>query len=107
MALSETITGTGQVISGSTEKGTYAENITKKDGSQWILTTYFDETRQELKWYALTKAAIDTYIAANPTYNVTYSLTNENSPIQGYEMTVQSVTRTITGVQITTAPDVE
>jgi hypothetical protein len=95
MALSETITGAGQVISGSTEKGEYAENITKKDGTQWILTTYFDELRQEIKWYALTYAAIVAYKAENPDTNIAYSLTNQVTG--AYEMTVVNVVRNITG----------
>lgn len=105
MALSETITGAGQVISGSTEKGKYAENITKKDGSQWILTTYFDETRQELKWYAVTYAAIVAYKAANPGANISYSLTNNVTG--AYEMTVVNVARNITGYSLLKANEKE
>lgn len=95
MALANTITGAGQVISGSTEKGKYAENITKNDGTQWILTTYFDETRQEIKWYALTLSAIAAYKAENPDANISYSLTNQVTG--AYEMTVVNVSRNITG----------
>ena len=105
MALSETITGAGRVISGSTEKGTYAENITKSDGSQWILTTYFDETRQELKWYALTYAAIVAYKAANPDTNISYSLTNNVTG--AYEMIVVNVARNITGYSLLKASEQE
>jgi len=105
MALSETITGAGQVISGSTEKGKYAENITKKDGSQWILTTYYDETRQELKWYAVTYAAIVAYKAANPDANISYSLTNNVTG--AYEMTVVNVARNITGYSLLKANEKE
>ena len=105
MALAERITGAGQVISGSTEKGEYAENITKKDGSQWILTTYFDETRQELKWYAVTYAAIVAYKAANPDTNISYSLTNNVTG--AYEMTVVNVARNITGYSLLKAKEKE
>lgn len=105
MALAERITGAGQVISGSTEKGKYAENITKKDGSQWILTTYFDDTRQELKWYAVTYAAIVAYKAANPDTNISYSLTNNVTG--AYEMTVVNVARNITGYSLLKANEKE
>jgi len=95
MALANKITGAGQVISGSTEKGKYDENITKKDGTQWILTTHFDETRQEIKWYALTYAAIVAYKSENPDADITYSLTDQVTG--AYEMTVVNVVRNITG----------
>jgi len=95
MALADRITGAGQVISGSTEKGKYDENITKKDGTQWILTTHFDETRQEIKWYALTYAAIVAYKSENPDADITYSLTDQVTG--AYEMTVVNVVRNITG----------
>ena len=105
MALTNTITGAGQVISGSTEKGKYAENITKKDGTQWILTTYFDETRQEIKWYALTLAAIVAYKSENPDADINYSLTDQVTG--AYEMTVVNVVRNITGYSLLRATEKE
>ena len=103
MALANTITGAGQVISGSTEKGQYAENITKNDGTQWILTTYFDDTRQEIKWYALTLAAIAAYKAKNPNANISYSLTDQVTG--AYEMTVVNDVRNITGYSLLRATE--
>lgn len=105
MALANTITGAGQLISGSTEKGKYAEIITKKDGTQWILTTHFDEVRQEIKWYALTLAAIAAYKAENPDANISYSLTNQVTG--AYEMTVVNVSRNITGYTLLRATEKE
>jgi hypothetical protein len=105
MALANRITGAGQVISGSTEKGKYAENITKNDGTQWILTTYFDETRQEIKWYALSLAAIVAYKSENPDADINYSLTDQVTG--AYEMTVVNVARNITGYSLLKANEKE
>lgn len=104
MALSETVTGAGKAISGSTEIGSYSQVIkrTQDDKPDKLLTVFYTDVRSETKWYALTKGAIDAYITANPKANVSYALTNENSPIPAYEMTVTSLSRTVTGYSLTT-----
>ena len=107
MALADTVTGDGKVLGGSTETGSYTETVVRSDGSKRLVTTYFTDVRVERKWYALTLAAVNAYIDGHPNDNVSYTLVNEGGPIQGYEMTVQSVTRSVTGVTITPAPDVE
>lgn len=107
MALAESVTGAGKAISGSTETGSYSQVIQRGTESNplpnQLLTVFYTEVRSELKWYALTKGAIDQYIAANPTANVAYSIINEAT--SGYEMTVSSLTRTITGYSLTTMPE--
>lgn len=106
MALSETVTGAGKAISGGTEIGSYSQVIQRGTAQNpqpdQLLTVFYTDVRSEVKWYALTKAAIDAYITANPTANVSYALTNDNSPIPCYEMTVTSFSRTVTGYSLTT-----
>lgn len=107
MALATTVTGDGKVISGSTETGSYSSpfEVSRDGKTKRIITTYFREIRTERKWYALTGGAIDSYIAANPTANVSFALVNEVT--QAYEMTVITVSRTITQITITNAPEPE
>jgi hypothetical protein len=105
MALATTVTGDGKAISGSTETGSYSSpfGVSRDGETKRIITTYFTEIRTERKWYALTGGAIDSYIAANPTANVSFTLVNEVT--QAYEMTVTTVSRTITQITITNAPE--
>jgi hypothetical protein len=109
MALAESVTGAGKVISGGTETGSYSQVLQRGTATDpkpdRLLTVFYTDVRSERKWYALTKAAIDAYIAANPTVNVNYSITNEVTG--AYEMTVTTVTRTVTGYSITTIEETE
>jgi len=102
MALAATVTGAGKAISGGTEIGSYSQVIKRDNKPDKLLTVFYTDIRSETKWYALTKGAIDDYIAAHPKANVAYALTNDNSPIPAYEMTVTSLSRTITGYSLTT-----
>jgi len=107
MALAESVTGAGKTISGGTETGSYSQVLQRGTESNplpnQLLTVFYTEVRSEVKWYALTKGAIDQYMADNPTANVTYSIVNEAT--NAYEMTVNSLTRTITGYSLTTIPE--
>ena len=109
MALAESVTGAGKAISGGTETGSYTQVLQRGTATNplpdQLLTVYYKDVRTELKWYALTKAAIDAYILANPTVNVNYSITNEVTG--AYEMTVTTLTRTITGYSLTTITETE
>ena len=106
MALAATVTGAGKAISGGTEIGSYSQVIksgtTQDNKPDKLLTVFYRDIRSETKWYALTKGAIDDYISAHPEANVAYALTNDNSPIPAYEMTVTSLSRTVTGYSLTT-----
>jgi len=93
------MTGAGKVISGSTETGSYqfVQVSTDQDGenSRSMQTTVsFTEVRETLKWYAVTKASIVTYIGAHADANVNYDLINDKST-DGYDVTVDTVTREI------------
>jgi hypothetical protein len=106
MALYGTVGSDYRVIDGSNEVGTYTFNVqstTLEDGVnvpvQYIIEVSYTDVRTTTKYYSLTKAAIDTYIAANPTLNINYYCTDEY--IDAYEMTVVSVTRTITSATMT------
>lgn len=109
MALASTVTGDGKAISGGTEIGSYTQVLQRGTATDplpdQLLTVFYTDVRSELKWYALTKAAIDSYITANPTANVNYSIVDEIT--NGYEMTVTTLTRTVTGYSITTITETE
>lgn len=109
MALAESVTGAGKAISGGTETGSYSQVLqrgTETDPKpDKLLTVYYTDVRTERKWYALTKGAIDRYIADNPKANVSYSIVNEAT--NAYEMTVTTLTRIVTGYSITTIKETE
>jgi hypothetical protein len=109
MALAESVTGAGKAISGGTETGSYTQVLQRGTATNpkpdQLLTVYYTDVRTEVKWYALTKAAIDAYILANPTANVNYSITNEVTG--AYEMTVTTSARIVTGYSLTTIKETE
>jgi len=112
MALADSVTGDGKVISGSTETGSYTKSVTRKKtdtetgkevDTEFTLTTYYSETRTTVKWFALTLGACTDYIAANPTLQITYDL--DNAVTGGYTLTATTVARTVTGFTLIEVPE--
>ena len=94
MALQDTVTGSGKLIQYRSEGAasiSYVQPSTSGGVNMHRIT--YTEERTTRKWYGLTESAISSYKAANPTKNVSGTCTNEI--INSWEMTVESVDRTI------------
>ena len=101
MALADTVTGGGYVISSSRETGSYTYTVSginnEADPPVDIsvdITVNYVETRVEYKWYALTQQACMDYMQAHPDYVL--EMTNVDPRTNAYELTRSVVIRQIT-----------
>jgi hypothetical protein len=110
MALADSVSGDGTVIDQSRETGSYDYIISAigkddegaVDPVQKKIAIGFTDVRETRKWYSLTLSACTTYAASNPSFNLSWTLTNAN--LGSYDLIKITKTRTLTSVVLGEVP---
>ena len=93
MALATSVTGTGKLISSRIEGSGSFSYVSNDDGTLTNHSITYTDVRETRKWHALTLTACTNYQAAHPNDNTDVECVNE--VIGAYELTTETVTRTV------------